>query len=691
MQEKTINGYTLQQQLGVGGMAEVWLGENAIGKKAAVKLLLPKFCNDEAIVARFENEAKVMVQLDHPNIRQVYDYGNINGRPTIIMEYLEGDDLKALMKSGRRFTDNELRKWWDQIVDALNYTHAKGIVHRDIKPSNIFINKKGDVKLLDFGIAKIKESLSMTQTGAMMGTLLYMSPEQVEDSKHIGPESDVYSLAVTFVHLLTGKAPYDSTTSSDYAIRKGIVEMPLDLSDVPTEWQGFLAQYLKKRPEDRPALRPFEAVPLPKKDETPQPVDDDEGTIVENVKKPEPKPVKTEEKTSEPTDKPKSKKGLWIGLGVAVVAAIAAFLFLRQPKPVPADPETEEFLACKTVADYRTYLSNYGHNAVHYTEAQHIIDSLVADSTQRAEAANVALALMAEEDAYQMCNTIANCKAYLEKYPEGPHANTVRETLNGLEDDEAYAACTTVAACDTYLRKYPQGRHVAKVRQKRNELAAIVPQNNSQPTPQPQQSLTGTANGHEWVDLGLPSGTLWATCNVGASTPEGYGNHYAWGETSTKGTYNWSTYRYADGDDNRLTKYCNKSDYGNNGFTDNLTTLQSGDDPATSWGSGWRTPTKAQWGELLANTTNEWTTRNGKSGRLFTSKKNGQTLFLPAAGYRGLSFLYSAGGDYWSSSLSTDYPYSAWYLLFDSGNYGMSYSGRYYGQSVRPVRSSRQN
>lgn len=444
MQGKIINGYTLKERLGVGGMAEVWLGENAIGKKAAVKLLLPKFCNDEAIVARFENEAKVMVQLDHPNIRQVYDYGNINGRPTIIMEYLEGDDLKALMKSGRRFTDNELRKWWDQIVDALNYTHAKGIVHRDIKPSNIFINKKGDVKLLDFGIAKIKESLSMTQTGAMMGTLLYMSPEQVEDSKHIGPESDVYSLAVTFVHLLTGKAPYDSTTSSDYAIRKGIVEMPLDLSDVPTEWQGFLAQYLKKRPEDRPALRPFEAVPLPEKDEMPQPVDDDEGTVVENVKKPDPKPVKTEEKTPEPTNKPKSKKGLWIGLGVAVVVAIAAFLFLRQPKPVPADPETEEFLACKTVADYRAYLSNYGHNAVHYAEAQHIMDSLVADS----------MAIVVQDSLAR--------------------AQVVAESQKVKEEDEAYQKCTTVAGCDKYLKNYPQGRYVAEVQAKKATLAISI-------------------------------------------------------------------------------------------------------------------------------------------------------------------------------------------------------------------------
>ncbi|MBO4645698.1 MAG: protein kinase [Bacteroidales bacterium] len=259
MRNTKVYGYTLLHQLGVGGMAEVWYAENEIGKKAAVKVLLPKFCADEAIVARFQNEAKVMVQLDHPNIRQAYDYTTVDGRPCMVMEYLEGDDLSSRMKHGERFTGEQLKKWWNQIADALNYTHAEGIVHRDLKPSNIFVDKKGNVKLLDFGIAKIKESISMTRTGAMMGTLMYMSPEQVMDAKHIDAATDRYSIAVTFVHLLMGKVPYDTTTTNDFEIRKNIVEVPLNMSGIPAEWQNFLRPYLAKNPAERPALRAFDA------------------------------------------------------------------------------------------------------------------------------------------------------------------------------------------------------------------------------------------------------------------------------------------------------------------------------------------------------------------------------------------------------------------------------------------------
>ncbi len=197
---------------------------------------------------------------------------------------------------------------------------------------------------------------------------------------------------------------------------------------------------------------------------------------------------------------------------------------------------------------------------------------------------------------------------------------------------------------------------------------------------------TGENNGHIWVDLGLPSGMLWATCNVGATAPLGYGNYYAWGETTTKETYNWSTYWYCNGENN-LTKYCNNANYGNNGFTDALTTLEASDDAATAnWGSGWRMPTQTEMQELIDNCTVTWTRRNGVNGRLFTGS-NGNSIFLPAAGSRVDSGLYDVGsyGYYRSSSLTTDYPDYAWTLYFDSGHFNMFSSYRYYGQSVRPV------
>jgi uncharacterized protein (TIGR02145 family) len=198
---------------------------------------------------------------------------------------------------------------------------------------------------------------------------------------------------------------------------------------------------------------------------------------------------------------------------------------------------------------------------------------------------------------------------------------------------------------------------------------------------------------HEYVDLGLPSGLLWATCNVGADYPEDYGDYFAWGETQPKSDYSWSTYQYCMGSGGTLTKYCTKASYGYNGFTDNLTTLQPSDDAATAqWGSGWRMPTKEEWQELLNNTTHIWTTQNGVNGRLFTAP-NGNSLFLPAAGGCVGTSLDGAGtyGDYWSSSLNADTPHRAWCLDFVSGNCGMSNCYRDDGLSVRPVRSARQN
>ncbi len=194
----------------------------------------------------------------------------------------------------------------------------------------------------------------------------------------------------------------------------------------------------------------------------------------------------------------------------------------------------------------------------------------------------------------------------------------------------------------------------------------------------------------EAVDLGLPSGLKWANMNVGASKPEDYGDYFAWGETTTKDIYSWESYKWCNGSSRTLKKYCSNSEYGGyNGFTDSKTVLDIEDDAArANWGGDWRMPTNADFEELIANTTNEWTTQNGVNGYKFTSKTNGNSIFLPAAGYRWSDGLDLVGlhGDYWSSSLGESYTNLACYLYFGSEVVGTNNGGRDSGTSVRPVR-----
>ncbi len=279
MENTTINGYKLKYKLGEGGMAEVWYAENYLQKPAAVKVLQKRFCGMPEVVSRFENEARLMVHLNHAHIRNIYDYSTVDGCPCMIMEYLEGADLARRMKEGERFSNLQLITWWNDLVDALQYTHRKNIIHRDIKPSNLFLTEDGNIKILDFGIAKLRDNVTVTQTGSRMGTLMYMSPEQVYDVKTLSYKTDIYSLAVTFYHLVSGTAPYDASKISDFEIQENIVRKHTDASALPEPWRGLLPLYLGKNPEDRRELRKIDAGTT-KEDETivftpvpPQPIE----------------------------------------------------------------------------------------------------------------------------------------------------------------------------------------------------------------------------------------------------------------------------------------------------------------------------------------------------------------------------------------------------------------------------------
>ena len=197
-----------------------------------------------------------------------------------------------------------------------------------------------------------------------------------------------------------------------------------------------------------------------------------------------------------------------------------------------------------------------------------------------------------------------------------------------------------------------------------------------------------------FVDLGLPSGTLWATCNVGADSPGGLGTYFAWGETSGKTSYTWSNYKHSNGTNSSLTKYCTDETYGDNGFTDGLTELQPEDDAATAnWGADWQIPSDAQFKELLDDnyTTKERTTQNGYKGVMITSKSNGHSIFLPALGCKSDNTAKYVGehGYYWSRLLDTPTTKALnllLYLLVDECDFRYKVYDRFFGFCVRPVR-----
>ena len=320
MENTTINGYTLKYKLGEGGMAEVWYAENVLGKPAAVKVLQKRLCGVAEVVSRFENEAKLMVQLNHPHIRNIYDFSTIDDCPCMVMEYLEGKDLGQRLKDGERFNNEQLITWWNDLVDALQYTHRKNIIHRDIKPSNLFLTEDGNIKVLDFGIAKIKDNITVTQTGSRMGTLLYMSPEQVYDIRHLTYKTDVYSLAVTFYHLITGNAPYDTTKISDFEVQESIVRKNIDTSVLPEPWRSLLPGYLYKNAEDRRELRKIEGA---------KPVADE--TVMFGPADPAPQPIPVRQPPP-PYYPVKKRSNAWIYLlmSLLVIAGVVALAMNKE-------------------------------------------------------------------------------------------------------------------------------------------------------------------------------------------------------------------------------------------------------------------------------------------------------------------------------------------------------------------------
>ena len=218
--------YKILKQLGSGGMGDVYLAEHTlIKRKVAIKILHPHLTSNKAFIKRFRKEAELLASLDHPNIVRLNEYFEHEGGLFLVMEYVEGMQLDDYIKNvSGLIPEEKLIPLFQQLVSAIGYAHKKNLIHRDIKPSNIIINN-GMIKVLDFGIAKLlTEDHGMTKTGVQVGTVMYMSPEQV-NAEEVDLRTDIYSLGVTFFQMAVGKAPYVSDTNT-FKIQVSIVNDP---------------------------------------------------------------------------------------------------------------------------------------------------------------------------------------------------------------------------------------------------------------------------------------------------------------------------------------------------------------------------------------------------------------------------------------------------------------------------------
>ncbi len=257
--------YEIGEVIGRGGMAEVHEGRDLrLGRRVAVKILRPDLARDPSFQARFRREAQSAAALNHPNIVAVYDTGEdiLAGEgadaivvPYIVMEYVDGMTLRQLLASGRRLLPERALEITGGVLSALDYAHRHGIVHRDIKPANVMLTRTGDVKVMDFGIARALNDVgnTMTATSAVMGTAQYLSPEQAR-GEVVDARSDLYSAGVLLYELLTGRPPFtgDSPVSIAY---QHVSEMPLPPSQVDggvsPEIDAVVLHSLSKRTDDR--------------------------------------------------------------------------------------------------------------------------------------------------------------------------------------------------------------------------------------------------------------------------------------------------------------------------------------------------------------------------------------------------------------------------------------------------------
>ncbi|MBN2387583.1 MAG: protein kinase [Anaerolineales bacterium] len=252
---ENVGPYRIIEQLGQGGMATVYKAYHAgLDRYVALKVLNMVFLNDLSFLARFEREARLLARLEHPNIVPIHDIAEQDGRPYLVMKFIEGETLKARLVK-ETLPPGQAAAILRAVGAALSFAHAQGILHRDVKPSNVLLEQGGQVYLADFGLARMAEGTTSTLTGDMVvGTPHYISPEQATGRTDLDHRTDIYSLGIMLYEMSVGRVPFDADTP--IAVIRDHIQAPLPLPrslnpDVSPDLERVLLKALAKQPEDR--------------------------------------------------------------------------------------------------------------------------------------------------------------------------------------------------------------------------------------------------------------------------------------------------------------------------------------------------------------------------------------------------------------------------------------------------------
>jgi len=247
--------YRILKSIGRGGMADVYLAKDLIldNEEVAIKVLRTNYQTDQIAVARFQREARAMAELNHPNIVSIRDIGEEDGQQFLVMEYVDGSDLKKYIQDHAPLSNNEVVRIMEEVLSAMTLAHQQGIVQRDLKPQNILLTKDGTVKVTDFGIAVAFAETSLTQTNSMLGSVHYLSPEQARGSKAT-VQSDIYAMGIMLFEMLTGHIPYDGDSAVTIALQHFQKPLPSIIDEnknVPQALENVVIKATAKRLSDR--------------------------------------------------------------------------------------------------------------------------------------------------------------------------------------------------------------------------------------------------------------------------------------------------------------------------------------------------------------------------------------------------------------------------------------------------------